>query len=182
MAILGAGGSIGNELAAVLAEKNAPFRLVGRNPRPVGGAEVFAADLSDRQQTIEAVSGSYRGVSSRGAQIRSRGLAGTLAADHGKHNRGLQTSTSEADLLRQRLHVWEGRRPDDRADALRTLQQERRNPRGDRKYAYGTSQRGQSRGDDRSLRGLLRTSYGPMACPTSSSSSRSRKGLRPRGS
>ena len=41
MAILGAGGSIGNELAAVLAEKNAPFRLVGRNPRPVGGAEVI---------------------------------------------------------------------------------------------------------------------------------------------
>jgi uncharacterized protein YbjT (DUF2867 family) len=57
MAILGAGGSIGNELAAILAEKNAPLRLVGRNPRPVGGAEVFAADLSDRQQTIEAVSG-----------------------------------------------------------------------------------------------------------------------------
>ncbi|MGA7202686.1 MAG: NAD-dependent epimerase/dehydratase family protein [Candidatus Cybelea sp.] len=58
MTILGAGGSIGNELAAILAEKNAPFRLVARNPRPVGGAEVFAADLSDCQQTIEAVSGS----------------------------------------------------------------------------------------------------------------------------
>jgi nucleoside-diphosphate-sugar epimerase len=57
MAILGAGGSIGNELAAILAEKNAPFRLVGRNPKPIGGAEVFAADLSDRRQTIEAVSG-----------------------------------------------------------------------------------------------------------------------------
>jgi nucleoside-diphosphate-sugar epimerase len=57
MAILGAGGSVGDELAAILADKNASFRVVGRNPRPVGGAEVFAADLSDRQQTIEAVSG-----------------------------------------------------------------------------------------------------------------------------
>ena len=57
MAILGAGGAIGNELAATLAEKNTPFRLVGRNPRPVAGAEVFAADLSDLQQTVAAVSG-----------------------------------------------------------------------------------------------------------------------------
>jgi nucleoside-diphosphate-sugar epimerase len=57
IAILGAGGAIGNELAAILAAKNAPFRLVGRNPQPVGGAEVFAADLSDRQQTVTAVSG-----------------------------------------------------------------------------------------------------------------------------
>lgn len=56
--ILGAGGAIGNELAAILAARNAPFRLVGRNPQAIGGAELFAADLSDRQQTIEAVSGS----------------------------------------------------------------------------------------------------------------------------
>ncbi len=56
--ILGAGGAIGNELAAILAAKNAPFRLVGRNPKPVAGAEVFAADLSDLEQTVAAVSGS----------------------------------------------------------------------------------------------------------------------------
>jgi nucleoside-diphosphate-sugar epimerase len=31
---------------------------VGRNPRPVAGAELFAADLSDREQTIQAVAGS----------------------------------------------------------------------------------------------------------------------------
>lgn len=55
--ILGAGGAIGNELAATLAKRNTRFRLVGRNPRPVGGAEVFAADLSDLQQTVAAVSG-----------------------------------------------------------------------------------------------------------------------------
>jgi nucleoside-diphosphate-sugar epimerase len=57
-AILGAGGAIANELAAILAAKNAPFRLVGRNPKPLAGAEVFAADLSDREQTLAAVSGS----------------------------------------------------------------------------------------------------------------------------
>jgi nucleoside-diphosphate-sugar epimerase len=57
IAILGAGGVIGNELAAILAERNTPFRLVGRNPRPVGRAEVFAADLSDLAQTVAAVSG-----------------------------------------------------------------------------------------------------------------------------
>ena len=56
--ILGAGGPIGNELAKILAAKNTPFRLVGRNPKPVAGAEVFAADLADLKQTIEAVAGS----------------------------------------------------------------------------------------------------------------------------
>ena len=56
--ILGAGGSIGNELAAIFAARNAKFRLVGRNPKPVAEAEVVAADLSDREQTFQAVSGS----------------------------------------------------------------------------------------------------------------------------
>jgi nucleoside-diphosphate-sugar epimerase len=56
--ILGAGGSVGNELAEILTAKNAPVRLVGRNPKPFAGAEVFAADLSDREQTVQAVSGS----------------------------------------------------------------------------------------------------------------------------
>lgn len=56
--ILGAGGSIANELAAILANKGAAFRLVGRRPKPLPGAEVFAADLTDREQTIRAVAGS----------------------------------------------------------------------------------------------------------------------------
>jgi nucleoside-diphosphate-sugar epimerase len=56
--ILGAGGAIGNELAGILAAKEMPFRLVGRAPKPVSGAAVIAADLSDRSQTIEAVRGS----------------------------------------------------------------------------------------------------------------------------
>jgi nucleoside-diphosphate-sugar epimerase len=56
--ILGAGGPIGNELAKILGAGNRPFRLVGRNPKPAAGAELFAADLSDREQTVRAVAGS----------------------------------------------------------------------------------------------------------------------------
>jgi nucleoside-diphosphate-sugar epimerase len=57
--ILGAGGAIGNELIKLLAAKNQPFRLVGRNPKATPGAtETLAADLTDKDQTIRAVSGS----------------------------------------------------------------------------------------------------------------------------
>ena len=56
--ILGAGGPIGNELAKILAAEKKPFRLVGRNPTPIAGAEVVAADLADRDQTMRAVEGS----------------------------------------------------------------------------------------------------------------------------
>jgi nucleoside-diphosphate-sugar epimerase len=57
--ILGAGGAISNELVKLLAARQHPFRLVGRNPRAVPGAtETVAADLSSSEQTIRAVSGS----------------------------------------------------------------------------------------------------------------------------
>jgi nucleoside-diphosphate-sugar epimerase len=57
--ILGAGGAIGNELIKLLAARNQPFRLVGRNPKATPGAtETLAADLTDRDQTIRAVAGS----------------------------------------------------------------------------------------------------------------------------
>ena len=57
--ILGAGGSIGNGLAKLLAARRQPFRLVGRNRHAVTGAsEVVSADLSDKEQTIRAVAGS----------------------------------------------------------------------------------------------------------------------------
>ena len=57
--ILGAGGAIGNELVKLLAAKNQPFRLVGRNPKATPGAtETLAADLTDKDQTIRAVAGS----------------------------------------------------------------------------------------------------------------------------
>jgi len=57
--ILGAGGAIGAELVKELARAGRPVRLVGRKPVRVEGAnEIFSADLSDRDRTIEAVSGS----------------------------------------------------------------------------------------------------------------------------
>lgn len=57
--ILGAGGAIGNELAKLLAARNRPFRLVGRNPKAMSGAtESVAADLTDLEQTVRAVAGS----------------------------------------------------------------------------------------------------------------------------
>lgn len=56
--ILGAGGSVGKELARILTAKGAPFRLVGRHPQPVAGAELVPADLTDRDQTVRAVAGS----------------------------------------------------------------------------------------------------------------------------
>ncbi len=57
--ILGAGGAIGNQLVKTLVAGRQPFRLVGRNPKPTPGAtETLAADLTDRDQTIRAVTGS----------------------------------------------------------------------------------------------------------------------------
>jgi nucleoside-diphosphate-sugar epimerase len=56
--ILGAGGTISNELVKILSADRVPFRLVGRNPRPAGGVEVVRADLADRDQTMRAVEGS----------------------------------------------------------------------------------------------------------------------------
>jgi nucleoside-diphosphate-sugar epimerase len=57
--ILGAGGSIGNELARVLAAGKQQFRLVGRNPLALPGAsETVTADLTDRDQTVRSVAGS----------------------------------------------------------------------------------------------------------------------------
>ena len=57
--ILGAGGAIGNELVKELAARNEPIRLVSRNPKLVpGAAEAVAADLSNLDDTIKAVTGS----------------------------------------------------------------------------------------------------------------------------
>src|SRR6266478_2568018 len=57
--ILGAGGAIGNELVKELSARSEPIRLVSRNPKPVpGAAETVAADLSNLDDTVKAVSGS----------------------------------------------------------------------------------------------------------------------------
>jgi len=57
--ILGAGGAIGSELVRELSQTGKMVRLVGRNPKLFQGAtEAVAADISDLEQTIRAVSGS----------------------------------------------------------------------------------------------------------------------------
>src|SRR5260221_8798972 len=57
--ILGSGGAIGNELLKELIARNESIRLVSRNPKRVPGvAEAVAADLSDFDDTLKAVSGS----------------------------------------------------------------------------------------------------------------------------
>jgi len=57
--ILGAGGSVGNELVRQLVERKLPFRLVGRHPGSISGeAETRSADLTSQHQTIDAVAGS----------------------------------------------------------------------------------------------------------------------------
>ena len=57
--ILGAGGSVSNDLVKVLAARNLPFRIVSRHPHPAAGAaESRTADLTRHQQTLDAVTGS----------------------------------------------------------------------------------------------------------------------------
>src|SRR5258707_11285688 len=57
--ILGANGAIGSELVKELTTRNESIRLVSRNPKLVPGvAEAVAADLSNLDDTVKAVSGS----------------------------------------------------------------------------------------------------------------------------
>lgn len=57
--ILGAGGSVSNELVKLLAARNVPFRAVSRHPGTVAGAaETRTADFTKHEQTLEAVAGS----------------------------------------------------------------------------------------------------------------------------
>lgn len=57
--ILGAGGTISDGLATLLAARKQPFRLVSRHRRNFPGAtQIISADLSDRDQTINAAAGS----------------------------------------------------------------------------------------------------------------------------
>lgn len=57
--ILGAGGSVSNELVKILAARNLPFRTVSRRPHPtIGSAESRTADLTRHEQTLDAVAGS----------------------------------------------------------------------------------------------------------------------------
>ena len=58
VSILGAGGAIGRELVKELSARSEPIRLASRNPKPVPDAvEVIAADLSNLDDTLRAISG-----------------------------------------------------------------------------------------------------------------------------
>ena len=56
--ILGANGSIANELVPILFSNNEQVRLVSRNPKPVNNAETVAADATNYDQVLKAVQGS----------------------------------------------------------------------------------------------------------------------------
>lgn len=56
--LLGANGTIASELIPVLQANGQAVRLVSRNPRPVQGAEIFQADVLNRDQVFQAVKGS----------------------------------------------------------------------------------------------------------------------------
>ena len=57
--ILGAGGSVSDELVKLLAASGKTFRLVSRSgTKAAGAAETVAADLGDKEQTARAVAGS----------------------------------------------------------------------------------------------------------------------------
>jgi nucleoside-diphosphate-sugar epimerase len=56
--LLGANGTIASELIPVLQANSQPIRLVSRNPKPVQGAEIFQADVLNRDQVFQAVKGS----------------------------------------------------------------------------------------------------------------------------
>jgi nucleoside-diphosphate-sugar epimerase len=57
--ILGANGTISNELVPVLLSNNEKVRLVSRTPQPVEGVETFAADVTRYDDVLKAVQGSF---------------------------------------------------------------------------------------------------------------------------
>src|SRR5690349_10590755 len=56
--ILGANGSIANELVPILISNNEKVRLISRNPKPVNNAEIVAADATNYDEVLKAVQGS----------------------------------------------------------------------------------------------------------------------------
>jgi nucleoside-diphosphate-sugar epimerase len=55
--ILGANGTIAGELIPVLQTNAQQIRLVSRNPKKITGAEIFQADMLNRDQVFQAVKG-----------------------------------------------------------------------------------------------------------------------------
>src|SRR5436190_1536940 len=56
--ILGAGGTVGNQLLRVLQQNNERVRLVSRKAQPSANAEAVAADVTNFEQTLNAVKSS----------------------------------------------------------------------------------------------------------------------------
>ena len=56
--ILGAGGTVGNQLLPVLQQNNERVRLVSRKAQPSANAEAVAADVTNFEQTLNAVKSS----------------------------------------------------------------------------------------------------------------------------
>src|SRR6266404_783892 len=56
--ILGAGGAVGNQLLPVLQQNNERIRLVSRKPGALPMIETVAADVTNYEQTFNAVKGS----------------------------------------------------------------------------------------------------------------------------
>ncbi|PWT87456.1 MAG: NAD-dependent dehydratase, partial [Acidobacteria bacterium] len=56
--ILGAGGAVGNQLFPLLQENNERVRVVSRNAQPIANVEAIATDITNHEQTLEAVKGS----------------------------------------------------------------------------------------------------------------------------
>ncbi len=56
--ILGAGGAIADALTQELTARQLPIRLVSRHPKPMLGLTCLSADLTNPEQTLQAVTGS----------------------------------------------------------------------------------------------------------------------------
>lgn len=56
--ILGAGGTVSNQLLPVLQQNNEQVRLVSRKPQGTAKAESIAADITNYEQTLNAIKGS----------------------------------------------------------------------------------------------------------------------------
>src|SRR3954451_10320374 len=56
--ILGAGGAVANQLLPVLQQKKERVRLVSRKAHPTANAEAIAADVTNYEQTLNAIKGS----------------------------------------------------------------------------------------------------------------------------
>ena len=97
--ILGANGTIANELIPILQSNAQQIRLVSRNPKKVAGAELIQADILNRDAVIRAVNGSDIVYLLVGLKYDIKDLADRLAGHHAEYDRRLQSCGSQADIF-----------------------------------------------------------------------------------